>query len=126
MWHNIKNNYFIIISGLETLLLGSYLLYVANLFTDKLPLYDHFHHIIQHAQDPWLAIILVVIGTFAIMIALFDLNKFRVRLIAITSMTMIWSVYFVVFLVHDVYSPEHIGFGTILVGFVVIRLITVF
>lgn len=113
MWRYIKQNHFVVISGLETILLGSYLIYVSNLIR-RPPI---FHH----AQDPYLAILLVIIGTFATVIGIFNLNWFHAQRIALVTMLMVWTAYFTVFLVNDINSPGPIGIGTLLIGFVLIR-----
>lgn len=118
MWENIKRNHFMLVTGLETLFLGAFLIYVANVFKEP----DRFHHIIQHAQDPYVSILLIVVGTLAIMVAVLDVRQFRARRMALVAMVMVWSVYFILFMWHDFHTPGPMKFGTILIGFVLVRL----
>jgi len=118
MWKNIKRNHFMLVTGLETLFLGAFLIYVANVFKET----DRFHHIIQHAQDPYVSILLIVVGTLAIIVAVLDVRQFRARRMALVAMVMVWSVYFILFMWHDFHTPGPMKFGTILIGFVLVRL----
>ncbi|WP_334427253.1 MULTISPECIES: hypothetical protein [unclassified Levilactobacillus] len=120
MWKNVRHNHFMLVTGLETLLLGAYLIYVANVF--KEPISDHFHHIIQHAQDPYVSILLIIVGTLAVIVAVLDVHQFRARRVALVAMVMVWSVYFILFMWHDFHTPGPMKFGTILIGFVLVRL----
>lgn len=108
------------ITGVETLLLGMYLIYVSNVFQE--PPTDHFRHIVQHAQDPYLSVMLVTVGTIALVVAVLDTNKFRAKRIALVAMVMVWAAYFMLFLWHDFNTPGPLKFGTLLIGFVLLRL----
>lgn len=120
MWKNVKRNHFMLVTGLETLLLGAYLIYVANVFKEPAP--DHFRHVIQHAQDPYIAILLVVVGTLAITVAVLDVHQFKAKRVALVTMVMVWASYFILFMWHDCHTPGPLKFGTILIGFVLVRL----
>lgn len=120
MWKNVKRNHFTLVTGLETLLLGAYLIYVNNVF--KEPPTDHLRHIVQHAQDPYLSIMLVAVGTLALVVAVLDTNKYRAKRIALVLMVLVWSAYFVLFMWHDLHTPGPLKFGTLLIGFVLVRL----
>ncbi|MCH5463189.1 hypothetical protein HC026_11165 [Lactobacillus sp. LC28-10] len=121
MWRNFKLNHFIVISGLETLTLGAYLIYVQHVFNPYRP--AELAHIIQHAQDPGMAIILVCVGMLAIITGCWDINRFKAKRLSIVSMAAIWSTYFVAFFYHDCQRPGPIGFGTFLIAFILIRLL---
>lgn len=110
-----------IISGLETLVLGLYLIYVQNLFGDHRP--DMIHRIFHHAQDPWMAGMLIVIGTYAITVALLDVNQFMAKRVALTLMSSVWVAYLVIFTWRDLNGHGPVGIGTILIGFVLVRLL---
>lgn len=120
MWGNVRRNYFMMITGVQTLALGAYLIYTANVF--KEPPTDHLRHIIQHAQDPYLGILLVSVGTLAVAVAILDTNKYRAKRFALVAMVMVWTAYFALFVWHDMHVPGPMKFGTILIGFVLVRL----
>ncbi|GAX07044.1 hypothetical protein IWT25_02392 [Secundilactobacillus pentosiphilus] len=123
MWRNFKRNHFLVISGLETLMLGAYIIYVQHIFNPS-----HYYrkaemaHIVMHAQDPGMAIMLVCVGMLAIITGCWDINRFKAKRISLVMMSSIWSIYFVAFFYHDLSRPGPIGFGTFLVGFILIRL----
>lgn len=123
MWRNLKRNHFMIISGLETLVLGAYLIYTQNIFMPHKPHPHEMDHIMQHAQDPWVAIVLVCIGMLAIMAGLWNVSRFSARRISLVAMVATWSMYFVAFIYHDLSHPGPIGLGTLLIAFILIRLL---
>lgn len=114
MLRNLKINRFIFLTGLETIILGIYLIVVSNLIVVP-PFFSH-------AQDPIVAVLLVVIGNFSVIVALFNVNAYHARRWALDAMLMIWTLYFIVFIVNDIDEPGPIGLGTIFTGFVIIRL----
>lgn len=125
MWHNIKKNHFIIISGLETLVLGAYLIYVQHVFTPvKVPLpTPEVERIMEHAQDPWITISMVAVGVLAVITGLWDMNKFKAKRVSLVAMSAIWVSYFVAFIYHDLCYGRAVSLGTILVAFILIRLL---
>ncbi|GAX07247.1 hypothetical protein IWT25_02601 [Secundilactobacillus pentosiphilus] len=123
MWHNIKKNHFIIISGLETLVLGAYLIYVQHVFTPPRPLPTvEMVRIVEHAQDPWIALTLVVVGVLSIITGAWDMNHFYAKRVSLVAMVAVWVTYLVAFTVHDLSNSHVIGIGTILIAFILIRL----
>lgn len=122
MWKNFKLNHQLIISGFETLFLGAYLIYVQNLFTVPPRRMHRFGQIAMHAQDPMLAVILIVVGSFAVVVGLWNVREFFVNRVTLVAMIGVWSAYFVVFFWHDLNRPGPLGFATILIGFVIVRL----
>lgn len=96
------------------------MIYVAGVFKEPAP--DHFRNVIQHAQDPYVAILLVVVGTLAVTVAILDVHQFKAKRIALVTMVMVWSSYFILFLWRDYHTPGPLKFGTILIGFVLVRL----
>lgn len=123
MWRNVKHNRFMIISGLETLVLGAYLIYVQNVFIPKRPHHPMgMDHLVIHAQDPWIAILLISIGTLAVITGLWNTNRFKAKRLSLVTMVAIWATYFVAFIYHDLSRPGPIGLGTLLIAFILIRL----
>ncbi len=124
MWNNFKANHQLVISGLETLFLGAYLIYVQNLFklTSTDPRTRHMSHLMMHAQDPLLSVLLICVGMLAILVGLWDVHHFLAQRVALVAMIGVWVAYFVVFFWHDVSRPGPLGFATILIGFVILRL----
>lgn len=125
MWRNFKLNHDMVISGFETLFLGAYLIYVQNVFVlnHPDPHVRHLARILSHAQDPLLAILLICVGTLTILVGLWNVRRFWAKRVAISSMVAIWSSYFVAFLWRDINRPGPLGFSTILIGVVIIRLL---
>ncbi|GAX04055.1 hypothetical protein IWT140_01692 [Secundilactobacillus pentosiphilus] len=123
MWHNIKKNHFLVISGFETLILGAYLTYVQHIFIppDNLPM-PEMARIVAHAQDPWITITMVAVGVLTIITGLWDMNRFKAKRVSIASMVAIWLAYFVAFIYHDLINGSAISLGTILIAFLLIRL----
>lgn len=123
MWHNIKQNHFMIISGLETLVLGAYLIYVQHVFILPRPYnIGEVSHIVAHAQDPWIDILLVCIGTIAIATGMWNINHYKAKRVSLVAMITIWTTYLVAFIYHDLSGLGSIGLGTLLIAFVLIRL----
>ncbi|MCT2881905.1 hypothetical protein [Lentilactobacillus buchneri] len=124
MWHNFKQNHQLVISGLETLFLGAYLIYVQNFFqlTTHDPRAQHWSHIMMHAQDPLLSVLLICVGMFAILVGIWNIHYLYAQRVALVSMIGVWTAYFVVFFWHDVSRPGPLGFATILIGFIIVRL----
>lgn len=122
MWRNFKQNHQLVISGLETLFLGAYLIYVQNLFTVPPTRMHEFGQIAVHAQDPLLSVLLICVGICAVMVGIWNVRQFYAKRFALVSMIAVWVAYFVVFFWHDVNRPGPLGFATILIGFVIIRL----
>ncbi|WP_268914134.1 hypothetical protein [Lentilactobacillus sp. SPB1-3] len=125
MRHNFQANRFMAITGIETLLLGVYLMYVSNVFANHR--YPHMHHnqpaiILQHAQDPYLAIILVIIGTYAILVAMYDMQQKFAKRIALTSMLSIWSAYLAAFIYRDLLMGSPISLDSLLIACIVVRI----
>lgn len=118
MWRNIKKNRFIVIKGLETLILGAYLIYVANFFDVDQP----FGSIVHHFQDPWLGMLLIVVGSISTFAGILNLRRYNVIKWCLTSMVFVWALYLFVFIAQDVNEPGPISLNTIFVFFVLIQL----
>lgn len=118
MWDNFKKNHFISETGVETFILGAYFVYVRDYFVG----FHRFAPVFEHFADPYIAIGLVVIGSLSVFVGLWDVHWFNAKRVALTAMQVIWTVYFVVFLLHDLNMTGPIDIGTILSGAVMIRI----
>lgn len=112
--HSIENR-FLLLTGLETIILGMY--FVTRSFVFMRP--DFLNTLASHVDDPPFATFLIVIGAFCTFTALFDIQPMIRWCYGIAE--FIWTVYALAFLLQDIEFNGHIGIATWLMFFIAIR-----
>ncbi|USS94018.1 hypothetical protein M8332_06945 (plasmid) [Fructilactobacillus ixorae] len=116
-----RKNRFLALTGLETASLGLYLLLMSNVFFDE---QDYLGQYLTHAQDPIFAFVLIGIGLFGFIVAIFNIKKFFAYRLALASIVGIWTAYLVIFAWHDLHAPGiPIHLSSILIVFLIINLL---
>ncbi|MGY0266659.1 hypothetical protein ACW19A_02370 [Limosilactobacillus fermentum] len=107
---------FLIINGFETLATGIFMSVQHHLMQDD-P-HTRIVHVTQHLGDVNWALILAIVGVYAIMAGACRYEKAqRWALIALGSL---WCAYLFAFVVQDLYFPGQIGISTLLTLFVLV------
>lgn len=119
MISNIKRNQFWFITGIETIAMGFFFLSLPNYITDT----EIFGSLFSGLDDMIPALILIMIGLFATISAAFEMNPDWHRGVVLV-LQVVWTLYAVSFFMHDLSDPHPpaIGFGTIFVAFVAVRI----
>lgn len=115
----MKRNINLLITAIETVILGFVLIF-------NHPDFDDPHRPILHMIDAfcsWPACaFLLVLGGGALALTIGNYHKHYADFSANVIMGALWMAYFVAFLVQDAFSKLSLSVDTVMIGFVVIRI----
>lgn len=101
MRDNVRKNRFLLVTALETILLGAY--FIVNSFRFGAP--DIFNTVASHIDDPPFAAADIIVGTAVLVAALYDIRPL-VRW-GYVATTCVWMVYGMAFLLQNIEVMGH-------------------
>ena len=94
--NNLKLNRSLLMSGLETVMIGVY--FVVNSFRFTRP--DFFNSLASHIDDPPFATVLIILGTITVIVAIYNIRPLISWCFVV--LTFVWIVYALVFLLQNI------------------------
>ncbi|ORJ53917.1 hypothetical protein LBR_08280 [Levilactobacillus brevis] len=101
MQSNVRKNRFLLVTALETILLGAY--FIANSFRFGAP--DLFNTVASHIDDPPFAAADIVVGTVVLVAALYDIRPL-IKWCYVAA-TCVWTLYAMAFLLQNIEMMGH-------------------
>ncbi|AVK60524.1 hypothetical protein C5Z25_01500 [Lactobacillus sp. CBA3605] len=114
MFYHLNKNRFWLWKALETYGLGIYFIIKSNTFQFQPPrptLLDIF-------DDPPIIFILAVVGTFALVYTLWDVNLYYYKPIMTGLLTFVWLFFMIAFVFHDFETGQYLSFESMYAFFV--------
>jgi len=93
---NFKLNRSLLMSGIETIMLGAY--FVANSFRFARP--DFFNTVASHIDDPPFATIAIILGTATVIVSFYNIRPLLSW--CYITLTFVWMVYASAFLLQNI------------------------
>lgn len=117
---NFFKNHFWIETGIETIMLATYLEYIQREFAPR----DSFwiSNIVERLDDPYVPLIIAGVGIYAIVVSLWDIKRFDARNIMIGALQFVWTFYTLALVYRDFDFGRTFGLLTGLCAMVVIRI----
>lgn len=117
----MKRNIFLVLTGLETISVGFFLLIQRNILMDDAnDKMMHFVHMMGNTQ--W-SILLMAVGTFSLLIGLFNVNKWAMQNVTLIVLGGLWLAYAFSFTFTDVHFGKPIHLGDFLCCFIFIQIL---
>ncbi|MDB1102807.1 hypothetical protein [Lentilactobacillus parabuchneri] len=118
--YHYKKNQFWLWTAIETYFIAIVFIIQANFFDLKPP----GHSVVTKLDDPSAIFGIAVVGTFALVYAVWDIHWFYARPLMIGLLIFVWMTFFLGFVIHDLERGMLISPGAILAGGVICRIIS--
>ena len=116
----MKCNAFLTLTGLETIVVGVFLLIQRNILLD-----DHndkvMHFVHQMGNAEWAAL-LIAVGALALVIGILDVNKYAAQTVILIVLGGLWLAYAFSFTFSDFYFGNPLHLGDLLAWFVFLQI----
>lgn len=119
MIRNLINDRFLAVTSIEMIVLGLFLSSVRDVFSEP----NNIRTFLTHAQDPIVFCILISVGTFGIVVCMYDIKTYRAHRWALTLQVAAWSAYLAVFTWHDIRTGNPIGLTSYFILFIIFRVL---